>query len=100
MEEFSVFSLTDSHQLGMLTTKTLEGMRTEENFKLFYESVNQKSQSKNWSGSSIFYHAASHYPITPEELKLLKIISRQLERSFWPPEDLNLAAFDHVTETI
>ena len=32
--KFSVFSLTDSHQLGMLTTKTLEGMRTEENFTL------------------------------------------------------------------
>ena len=40
-------SAVNGHQLGMLTTKTLEGMRTEENFKLFYESVNQESQSEN-----------------------------------------------------
>ena len=44
MENMSAVS---GHQLGMLTTKTLEEMRTEENFKLFYESVNKESQSEN-----------------------------------------------------
>ena len=42
MENMSAVS---GHQLGMLTTK--EGMRTEENIKLFYESVDQESQSEN-----------------------------------------------------
>lgn len=79
-------SAVSGHRLAMLTAKTLGGMRTEENFKLFYDTVNKKASQKsqvdlpslprkrNRPNYSILTFiegyqqaAAAHYPTTSEE---------------------------------
>ena len=79
-------SAVSGHRLAMLTKKTLEGMRTGENFKLFYDTVSKKATQKsqvatpsqprkrtrpNYSILTFMegyqQAAAAHYPTTPEE---------------------------------